>query len=195
MLGTIFTRGTEQLHHPQHGAGNSSSGSEGLIPDQPQAGLCGDQSEAWQDVGCKSCPSQPSVSPALPRASRYGAGVGTDEMRPLGREDHPCLLEHPCPAQVRLPRSDPAPCSPFPAAPPTNTNLPLPDPDKFWRPLASGQAPPVPRPALEISLGAQLGPRRVPGWAGTRGRGWCGDRAMPVEQCQAAAVCPARGRE
>lgn len=166
MLGTIFTRGTEQLHHPQRGAGNSSSGSEGLVPDQPQAGLCGDQSEAWQGLGCKSCPSQPSVSPALPRASRCSAGVGTDEMRPLGREDHPCLLEHLCPAQVRLPRSDPAPCSPFPAAPPTNTNLPLPDPDKFWRPLASGQAPLPPTQLWRSLQGHSWVPGVCPGGQG-----------------------------
>lgn len=71
----IFTRGIKELQHPQCEAGNSSPGGKGLIP-EPQTGLCVHQSEAWQGLGCKSHPGQPSVPPAHPTASREGEGWG-----------------------------------------------------------------------------------------------------------------------
>lgn len=127
------------------------------------AGIKVKPGRVWAASPALPSPQCPQHSPEPPGAV---LGWGTDEMRPLGREDHPCLLEHLCPAQVRLPRSDPAPCSPFPAAPPTNTNLPLPDPDKFWRPLASGQAPLPPTQLWRSLQGHSWVPGVCPGGQG-----------------------------
>lgn len=93
--------------------------------------------KVWAANPTLGSPQCPQHIPQPPGKGRDGegstAGTGTDGMRPLGREDHPCLLEHPCPAQVQLPRCDPAPCSISPTFI-IHTHLLFPDLGKFWKP-------------------------------------------------------------
>lgn len=83
--------------------------------------------------------------------------MGKDGMKPLGREDHPCLLEHLCPAQVQLPRCDPTPCCISPTFI-IHTDLLFADLEKFWRPWDKLPCPQI--------CGGTAVSRLCPGWQG-----------------------------